>query len=252
MALLGLCVACAFAWLIPRLGESPTTFDVALRMLREGKPREASLLFESAAWRGLAEYRLARYGRAAEQFEKVDGVLGRYNLATSLVRLGDLDRAAALYERVLSVDPGHDDARHNLDLIRRMQALQQTSAPAQVGDAPGAAERSEFQSGRTSNEVADRSVPAAEREDAPAKSGGSEQNELGQGANDETKGVTTVSVRNDDDEQANRMSGSPAAIRERENRLEARILLQRIEDDPAAVLEARFFARHRDRPGGGR
>lgn len=45
-----------------------------------------------------------------------------YNAGTANLRLGDLERAARLYEDVLRQDPNDEDARYNLELVQRWMA----------------------------------------------------------------------------------------------------------------------------------
>lgn len=50
-----------------------------------------------------------------------------YNLGTCYARQGHLGRAVLEYERALRLDPGHEDALHNLGVVRRQMAHERTA-----------------------------------------------------------------------------------------------------------------------------
>jgi len=63
------------------------------------------------------------YEKAAETYSHLEELGVRspelsFNLATAEARLGNLGHAVRHYERVLRRDPGHEDAVHNLSVIR--------------------------------------------------------------------------------------------------------------------------------------
>jgi tetratricopeptide (TPR) repeat protein len=72
-------------------------------------------------------YQDARYTEAISGYEALiaTGVVHEhlyYNLGNAYFRAGDLGRAAYNYERALRLDPGFDDARHNLAVVRETVA----------------------------------------------------------------------------------------------------------------------------------
>ena len=73
---------------------------------------------------GAARYRAGDYESAAATFS----ALGHpYNLGNALVQSGRLEEALAAYDKALSLDPAHADARHNRDLVQA--ALDKTTPP---------------------------------------------------------------------------------------------------------------------------
>jgi tetratricopeptide (TPR) repeat protein len=80
-------------------------------------------------------YQEERYTEAISGYEALiaDGVAHEhlyYNLGNAYFRAGDLGRAAYNYERALRLDPGFDDARHNLAVVREAVAETTGASPA--------------------------------------------------------------------------------------------------------------------------
>lgn len=84
-----------------------------------GRPEIAAAQFADPRWRAAALYRAGRFDAAADILSAFDDAESHYNRGNALARLGRLEAAADAYQRALAAQPGHADARHNLDLIRR-------------------------------------------------------------------------------------------------------------------------------------
>lgn len=90
----------------------------------------------NAFWNG-------EYQKAATGYEKLAqlGVADpavSYNLGTAHARLGHWGLAVLYYEKVLRLDPGHDDARHNLGVVREFLAKRASQAGRDADLAPAA------------------------------------------------------------------------------------------------------------------
>jgi tetratricopeptide (TPR) repeat protein len=73
---------------------------------------------------GNAAYEKGDFAAARQAYESVaaqgyGGLALEYNLGNTYYRLGRIGRARLWYERARLADPGDDDARYNLDTIRR-------------------------------------------------------------------------------------------------------------------------------------
>ena len=79
----------------------------------------AAELFENPEWRSAAQYRAEQFEASAASLANVDSPLGHYNRGNALARAGQLPAAIASYDRALELDPNHEDARHNRDLLQQ-------------------------------------------------------------------------------------------------------------------------------------
>jgi hypothetical protein len=83
------------------------------------------------------------YEAALKDYKRLDG-LGvsdptlSYNLGTAYAMLGKLGMAVQQYERALRLDPGQDDARHNLSVLREFIARRASEAGRDADLAPAA------------------------------------------------------------------------------------------------------------------
>lgn len=87
-------------------------------------------------WNGEYEKALKGYQKL-ESLGVKDPVLS-YNLGTTYGRLGQLGPAVLQYERALKLDPGQDDIRHNLEVIREFIARRASEAGRDADLVPAA------------------------------------------------------------------------------------------------------------------
>ena len=87
----------------------------------------AARTFQDRRWQAAAWYRAGEYRRAADAWAEFDDVDGHYNRGNALARAGDVAAAVEAYEAVLQRQPGHADARHNLEVLREL--MQKPSDP---------------------------------------------------------------------------------------------------------------------------
>ncbi len=92
----------------------------AARQLASGQAQAAAEHFESPAWRAAASYRAGDFQQALQALSGVDGPEADYNRGNALARLGQLKEASDAYEAALKQAPDHADARHNLELVRKL------------------------------------------------------------------------------------------------------------------------------------
>lgn len=99
----------------------------AEEILRQGDAQGAAQTFQDPNWRGMALYETGDYQAAAEAFAESESLDGKYNKGNALARAGDLKQAMTAYQDVLAEDPNHEDARTNLELVKKLLEDQQSS-----------------------------------------------------------------------------------------------------------------------------
>ncbi len=89
----------------------------AAELFHKGETDYASKLFEDNEWKATAAYRSGDFEKAAEQFAKQDNTRANFNRGNSLAFGGRLQDAIDSYEKVLSDNPQHKDAKFNKKLV---------------------------------------------------------------------------------------------------------------------------------------
>ena len=97
----------------------------AQRALEGGSPADAAVLFDDREWRGVARYRAGDYSGSAEEFAESGDTRNLYNLGNAMAQMGQYDQAIDAYEQVLEREPGNEDARYNLDVVKNLKEQQE-------------------------------------------------------------------------------------------------------------------------------
>jgi Ca-activated chloride channel family protein len=230
------------------------------RALEAGEAADAAQVFEDPQWKAAAQYRAGQYEQVATSLEPIKTPDALYNRGNALARLGQYPNAMASYQQTLELDPDHEDARHNLELLQQQEQQKQSQQ-----DSPDASSESdqnqddqnqgdEQQAGSDSQETQSSeqaASEAAEREGAQdAPSAGEEAQ--GDQAKDEAdaqtsptqeaqsagqQGETDATDKASIDEQLTEEASDPAMEQ----------WLRRIPDDPGGLLRRKFLYQYRQR-----
>ncbi len=96
-----------------------------LKAFNQGDFQTAADKFEASDWKGAAEYRLGNYEKAAKIYAGKQDETSLYNLGNALAKGGKIEEAIKKYEEVLKLNPKHEDAKFNLEYLKKQQEQQQ-------------------------------------------------------------------------------------------------------------------------------
>ena len=109
----------------------------------EGEHEALAAEAPDARWEALGRYGTGDHGGAADAFARAleDGDERpaserdalRFGQATAATRAGRLDEALSLYDELLAADPDDVDARHNRDIARALQEIEERETPPEGG-----------------------------------------------------------------------------------------------------------------------
>ena len=85
----------------------------------------AAAVFKDSGWKGAAFYRAGDYQKAYAEYQKDSSTEGLYNQGNALAKGGKIKEAIARYEEVLKQNPAHEDAKFNLEYLKKQQQQQQ-------------------------------------------------------------------------------------------------------------------------------
>lgn len=233
-------------------------------------PQRAAEQLERSDWRGSAQYRAGDYESAASSFSESDGADAAYNRGNALARAGDLEAAIASYEQVLKAQPEHEDASHNLELVKQLLDQQQQSNQ-QSGGENSDGESSESNQQNPSQEPggqspSDRQQPPGEASESDQSQQGGER-QPGEGeteaeseAEREAESEAGAKPREQESTEPQSAAGSEPRQNEPANQTAAlpeldtsplsqgqERWLRRIPDDPGGLLRRKFLQQYRER-----
>lgn len=217
---------------------------------------------------GIAAYKQKDYPRAIERFSTVSGAEGQYNLGNALAKAKRYDDAIAAYDRALALQPGMKDAKFNRNLVRLAQKLppqQQGQGDKQDGksqDGQGDEQAKGDQQGKQ-GKAQDSTPPKAGQPkptSAPpppkdpqsqAQADAAQRERMQQALREQQAKKQSGQGEDGQQEKKSEARGKPAETAEqRERRLANEAWLQRVPDDPGALLRARFLLEQQRRRGG--
>jgi Ca-activated chloride channel family protein len=220
----------------------------ASERLEAGEAAEAAELFEDPEWRAVANYRDGRYDASAAGFSGREDPDSLYNYGNALARMGEFESAIEAYDRVLELDPGAEDAAHNLELIRELMQ-QQDSQEGQEGDDQqssedgGGAQQSEGESeSDQSSEESTAGQPGEESQESDGSPRDQEMSEDDLQALEEELQRAAQQAQSEASEGEQEMSQAMAEAerREQEQQQAMEQWLRRIPDDPGGLLRRKF------------
>lgn len=257
-----LAVSIAAGWLVPSLNRPLDPHSVGRDLIEQGRAREAAYLFEDPVWKGVAEYRAERLYRAAGEFVQTKSALSLYNLGTAYARVHQWTGAVAAYEAVLRLEPDHQDALHNLALVRRARAEEQRQVEeSRVEKRMGIWQDGMLRQPEGSDPPKDLPVRkdgsgSGDGESQPSKEPGSKsassenRGTLGNTAPDGKARASAAEAGDQEFTAPEGLTGASAARRRRaESVQQAEQHLRKIVDRPEQVLAARLRAAHKLREG---
>ncbi|MCW8955779.1 MAG: tetratricopeptide repeat protein, partial [Gammaproteobacteria bacterium] len=106
----------------------------AYELLQQDQAEQAAGIFKDPQWKAAAHYKARQYQQALEQLQGINTADGHYNRGNSLTQLGQLDEASKAYDEALKLDPNHEDAKFNKNLLEQMKQQQQQNQDSQSGD----------------------------------------------------------------------------------------------------------------------
>jgi len=78
---------------------------------------DAAKLFENNQWKASAEYKKGDYSQATEHFSQLNDLESTYNYANSLAKSKQFEKAIEAYDKVLTQNPKHEDAKFNKKIV---------------------------------------------------------------------------------------------------------------------------------------
>ena len=233
-----------------------------MEAMADERPERAARLFEDPEWRAAAHYRAGDYTSSATSLAGLDTPDAHYNRGTALARAGEIEAAIEAYDRALELDPEHEDARFNRDLLEELlaqnppppeqqqsagQEQQEGQSEGESGESPQQAQNSDSGDGEPQQARDGSQPPSAEGEpgdDGEEGDGGEQQIASADG---EPTDDGEADAESEPDESAAEQAegeGEPVGSEELERWASdqaAEQWLRRIRQDPGGLLRRKFL-----------
>ncbi len=156
----------------------------AWELYQKGRYDEAARLFDTPGRKAAALYRAGKYEEAARLLEGQKGASDAYNRANSLAKAGKLSEALDAYRQALKLDPDDQDARFNMELVKKLLEEQQKRQQGKNGKNSGQGRKKDSEKSSDSNKEKGQSQDGEKKKD----SGVSRQQQDKAGKQDSSKG----------------------------------------------------------------
>ena len=223
----------------------------AAELFHQGETDYASKLFEDNEWKATAAYRYGDFEKAVEQFAKQDNTRSNFNRGNALAFTGRLQDAIDAYEKVLSDNPQHKDAKFNKKLVEDLLKKQNKSQQNKQQQ-----NNKQDQSSESTQSQQKTGTEQDKNQSAEKKDSGEQQHEEEQGKNnqkgkeDQNEGSKKDQNKNQDDVNKNENKSADTTERQKiasnsnpdlspEDRSKQQKLeqwLRKIPDDPGRLL----------------
>ncbi len=217
---------------------APSSSQAAVKSFFYNSEQKGSLAYENEDYetandhfqdpyrKGVALYRMGDYERAEELFREskrpeVASSAG-YNLSNALVQQNKLQEAVTAYENVLDKWPEHEQARENLELVKKMLEEQENS-----GEGSDKQEKQEDSKDESSSEDPNEENESEERD-------GESQGEENQDEEDSEDSDEKELPETPEEEEEQKPPRS-------QEDLDADLWLSQIKNDPKTFLKNKFY-----------
>ncbi|HTL13740.1 MAG TPA: tetratricopeptide repeat protein [Thermomonas sp.] len=206
---------------------------------------------------GIDAYRKGDYQAAIARFSGNPTADGQYNLGNALAKAGRYDAAIAAYDRALALQPKMADAIANraaVEAARRRKPPpgggQQQQNPQQKPQSPGQGQPRQGEGQDAPADAAPQAPPQSERSD-PAQGRPQDAQQQADADAAQRQRMQDALRRQPKPGQAGQAQTGrpPETAAQRERRLANQAQLQRVPDDPGALLRARFRLEYERRRG---
>jgi Ca-activated chloride channel family protein len=246
----------------------------ARQPLDAGDAAKAAEMFDDPAWKAAAQYKAGQYEEAAKTLQGQESADARYNLGNALAKQGQYPEAIAAYDQALKLNPQHEDARYNKELVEKalqdQQKQQQKQDKNQSGkdqqeqqkkqgknEQQGQEKQDEQQDGQKNQQEPEQQQGGQEQKPEekpqPQDKGQAQQNQEDKEQQDEAQQQQEAANRRPAAQSNDKKDAQMEAEEHKNEDQQANEQwLKRIPDDPGGLLRRKFLYQYQQRQGGGR
>ena len=201
--------------------------------------------FTDPHWKALAALKNNKLEDSIDLLVDIKTITGKYNLGTAYALQGDFDNAINVYRDVLKIDPGHADAKYNLELVEKLKKQSENSkkdGKNGKGD-NNSKDSKDSKNGDSSNSKKNKDDKAKQNETDPKDKNPDKQDQ---------EDTNTGKQKKDKKQQQNteKLNSSSQKDNKYDEKQQAdEQWLRSIPDDPGGLLKNKFLRDHLKRRG---
>lgn len=211
------------------------------KAFEEGNHTEAAQLFESANWKGAAAYRAGDYEGAIAAYTSVppENADSHYNLGNAYAQTRAFEEAIASYNVAIAMDPTHEDAIKNREIVQSLLEEQQQQEESEEQDNEDGMQEDQEQDDETEDQEESEEEEQNE-EEQQQQDDDQEGDEEEQDESESEQGEEQEESEEQNEAEQPNMSNS-----ETESQESLEQWLRRIDDDPGELLQRKFQFEYR-------
>ena len=205
--------------------------------LQQGNAEAAANLFKNPEWKAAAAYKAGDYEQTINQLNDIDTADANYNRGNALAKAGKLDEAIEAYKRATELQPDHEDARHNQQIVE--QAKQQNQ---QQNNQQGDSEKSEKQdSDQSDSQQSDHQNNEQQQQDSSQNSEEQSDAQQSESQNNENNNDDSDKQSGEEQQAAEQKEATEQQDEEPDlDQQQTQQWLKKIPDDPGGLLRRKF------------
>ena len=213
--------------------------------LESEDPIAAAGLFRDPNWRGVAAYRAGDFAGAIQAFSnpEVDDADAHYNLGNALAMSQNYEQALAAYNIAIAIQPDHEDAIHNREIIQDLLEQEQQEQEQEENDENSEAQQQEQEEQEEQDQQEQEEQEEQEQQEEEKDDEGEQEEET-----DDSEGEDGSQQEEEEESEQQEPGQNPSQSNsdvESQESLEQ--WLRRIDDDPGELLQRKFQFEYRRR-----
>ena len=203
-------------------------------------PISAASLFTDPGWQGSAAYHAGDYPAAVQAFASAlntEDADSHYNLGNAYAKGANFEQAIASYNVAIALQPDHEDAIHNREIVQKLLEEQQQQEEEQSQEEQMSDEEEQEQQEEQEEQQEEESEPQEEEQQEQQEGGDEEEQEENEPQDGEQK----------ESEEENQGEEPQLSNAENESQESLEQWLRRIDDDPGELLQRKFQFEYRRR-----
>ncbi len=215
----------------------------AEKLLRENKPQQAAELFKDKRWKSSAYYKNKQYQKSITELEGINTADAHYNRGNAFAMSGDIEKAIEEYDAALKLQPDHEDAAYNKNLLIKKQSQQNKQSSSkdnqnssQQDNNSQSSQSDNTQSKNNNSKLSERSQnnSASNSKNVPGKDKAENDPELARENRSDKKGTDKKNS------PAKKPAESGEDKEQKQTQQITRQWLRQITDDPGGLLRNKF------------